>query len=74
MPTTGLPEASDLADGDSGDEEAYRQPGRRAVHGSLRAENRSFHWHLSDRQEEEQNIEPLLKSDIDGMVHDTSVS
>ena len=59
-----------MADGDSGGEEAFRQPVKLAVHGSfrpfvLRAENRSSHLclraengssHLSHRQGEQVHI------------------
>ena len=38
MPTTRQPQASVLTDGDSGDEEAFRKPGRLAVHVRLRAD------------------------------------
>ena len=43
------------AEMDSGDQEAFRQPGRPAVHVSLRAEGRSFHTrsrHEEDLQRE----------------------
>ena len=51
MPATQQPQASVLARGDSGGEDAFRQPGRPAMYGSFRAENLSLH--LSDQQEED---------------------
>ena len=54
MATTRRPLASVLAGGDYSIEEALRQPGRPAVCGGLRAENRNM-FHLSDRQEDEES-------------------
>ena len=49
--TTRHPQASVVAGGDYGGEEACRQPGGPTANSSLRAGKRSVHW--SDRQEEE---------------------
>ena len=57
--TTQHPQASVLAGGDYGGEEAFRQSGGPTTQSSLRAGNQSVH--LSDRQEEEEVIEIFAK-------------